>query len=54
MNKREYCYICGCGLIEGHEFDICNRCALDEKNNGETKQHVNATKMKKRRKPTDE
>lgn len=54
MNKRQYCYNCDRLLKEGYEFDVCNSCALANKTNGDTKQHVNATKLKKRRKPTDE
>ena len=54
MNKKQRCYECGCILKGGQEYDICNRCAL-LKNDGDTKkQEVNATRIKKRRKPSDE
>jgi hypothetical protein len=54
MNKKQYCYECGNPLINGREFDICSKCALANKDHGDAKGHANATRIKKRRKPTDE
>lgn len=52
MNKKQYCYVCNRPLVNGREFDICSRCALERKERGDAQGHANATRIQKRRKPS--
>jgi len=56
MNKKQHCYNCGRPLLVGVEYDICNKCALEQaaEEVSPLRSQANAAKIEKRRKPADE